>query len=298
MNHPGEIALLASMAQPTVALVNNAQREHQEFMESVEAVALENAAVFDSLTEDGIKVFPADEEYSSLWSSLAQEHPSLRFGMAPTAQVWPSALHTDALGSTFTIHLPAGECDINLPVPGIHNVRNARAAATCAYAVGAPISAIVEGLNGFHAVSGRMQTYRLSGQRVLIDDTYNANPDSVRAAIDVLAGLPEPRVLVLGDMGEVGANGPAMHREVGAYARERGVSCLMTLGDAARESAEAFGSQAVVGASPEQLCAALVERPVKSVLVKGSRFMRMERIVQHYLKTTGVNPEDAVSHAL
>ena len=298
MNHPGEIAVLAAMAQPTVALVNNAQREHQEFMESVEAVARENAAVFDSLAEGGIKVYPADEEYSALWSSLASHHPAVRFGMASSAEVWASELHADALGSSFRMHLPVGTCQIVLAVPGLHNVRNSLAAAACAHAVGTPVSAIVEGLNRFQAVSGRMQTHRLVDHRVLIDDTYNANPDSVRAAIDVLAGLPEPRVLVLGDMGEVGENGPAMHREVGAYAREQGINHLMTLGEAARDSAQAFGSESVIAESPEQLCAALTELTAKSILVKGSRFMRMERIVNHYLKTTGVNPKDAVMHAL
>jgi len=298
MNHPGEIAVLAAMTQPTVALVNNAQREHQEFMESVEAVARENAAVFDSLAEGGIKIFPADEEYSTLWSNLAQHHPAMRFGMDASADVWASEIQADALGSTFVMHLPVGTYEIILPVPGLHNVRNALAAAACAHAVGAPVSAIVAGLKSFQAVSGRMQTHRLAGHRVLIDDTYNANPDSVRAAIDVLAGLPEPRVLVLGDMGEVGENGQAMHREVGAYAREQGVNRLMTLGEAARDSAQAFGSEAMIAESPEQLCAALTELPAKSILVKGSRFMRMERIVNHYLKTKGVNPEEAVTHAL
>ncbi len=298
MNHPGEIAVLAAVAVPTVALVNNAQREHQEFMESVEAVALENGAVFESLAEGGMKVFPDDEPYSALWSTLAQDHPSLRFGLKPTADVWADDIQADALGSSFRMHFPADNVEIVLPVPGLHNVRNALGAAACAYAVGTPVAAIVEGLNGFRAVSGRMQTHRLSDCRVLIDDTYNANPDSVRAAIDVLAGLPEPRALVLGDMGEVGENGPAMHAEVGAYARVRGVEYLLTLGNAARESALAFGPEAMIGNTPDLVCAALLELPVKSVLVKGSRFMRMERIVHHYLKVTGVNPEDAVTHAL
>lgn len=299
MNHPGEIEVLAEMVEPTVALVNNAQREHQEFMASVEAVARENAAVFSCLRADGVKVFPADEEFTALWASLAVEHPSLRFGMTEHADVWSSNIESDALGSRFTLNLPAGRtCQIALPVPGMHNVRNALAAAACAWSAGAPVDAIIEGLNGFQAVSGRMQTHRLEGQRVLIDDTYNANPDSVRAAIDVLASLPAPRVLVLGDMGEVGDNGPAMHREVGEYARARGVEYLLTLGEATRESAQAFGTQAVIGASAEELCEYLLALPVRSVLVKGSRFMRMERIVKEYLKATGVNPGEVVKHAV
>jgi len=298
MNHPGEIAVLAGVTQPTVALVNNAQREHQEFMETVEAVALENAAVFDSLVEGGVKVFPADEEFSQLWQRLAGHTPSVRFGLALPSEVWADAIQTDALGSSFVMHLPSGQSQISLPVPGVHNIRNALAAAACAHAAGAPLLSVVRGLESFQAVAGRMQTHRLAEHHILIDDTYNANPDSVRAAIDVLAALPAPRALVLGDMGEVGENGPAMHREVGAYARARGIEYLLTMGVAARASAEAFGAEAVMSDVPEDLCATLRELPVKSVLVKGSRFMRMERIVKDYLKTTGINPEEAVSHVV
>ena len=298
MNHPGEIEVLAALVEPTVALVNNAQREHQEFMQSVEAVARENAAVFESLNERGVKVFPSDDEFSPLWERLCAQHASLRFGMTSKAEVWPSDIETDALGSSFTLNLPGGTCRIVLPIPGLHNVRNALAAAACAYSVGVPLSAIAKGLQSFQAASGRMQTHRLSGQRVLIDDTYNANPDSVRAAIDVLASLPAPRVLVLGDMGEVGDHGPEMHREVGAYAQARGIEYLLTLGEATRESAKAFGKEAVTAESAEQLCDILLALPVASVLVKGSRFMRMERIVKEYLKATGVNPGEAVKHAV
>ena len=298
MNHPGEINVLAALVEPTVALVNNAQREHQEFMQSVEAVARENAAVFESLNEQGVKVFPSDEEFSPLWERLCAQHAFLRFGMTSSSEVWPSDIEADALGSTFTLNLPGGTCRIVLPIPGLHNIRNALAAAACAHSVGVPLQAIVQGLQSFQAASGRMQTHRLSGQRVLIDDTYNANPDSVRAAIDVLASLPAPRVLVLGDMGEVGDHGPEMHCEVGAYAQARGIEYLLTLGEATRESAKAFGKEAVIGESAEQLCDTLLALPVSSVLVKGSRFMRMERIVKEYLKATGVNPGEVVKHAV
>ena len=142
-----------------------------------------------------------------------------------------------------------------------------------------------------------MQPHRLPTGVVLIDDTYNANPDSVRAAIDVLASLKAPRVLVLGDMGEVGDNGSAMHQEVGAYARARGVEYLLTLGQATRESAAAFGDAAAVCESIEQVCQALNGLEAASILIKGSRFMRMERIVHEYLHFSGVVPEGAVNHA-
>ena len=177
-------------------------------------------------------------------------------------------------------------------------MRNALAAAACTICAGAPIASVEAGLAGFHAAAGRMQAHRLPGGVVLIDDTYNANPDSVRAAIDVLAKLPAPRVLVLGDMGEVGDNGPAMHREVGAYARERGIDRLLTLGDATRASAQAFGPGSSAFDSVDQVCEMLRAIAPSSMVVKGSRFMRMERIVRAYLDLNGVIPGEVVSHAV
>ncbi len=299
MNHPGEIAVLAHAARPTVALVNNAQREHQEFMATVEAVARENAQVWRALSVNGVAIYPSDEEYTALWDELSAGHPRQRFGDAGRdADIWATEIAADALGSTFLMHTPAGTRRIALPVPGAHNVRNALAAAACALSAGAPLACVEAGLAGFRAAGGRMQPYRLPGGVVCIDDTYNANPDSVRAAIDVLASLPAPRVLVLGDMGEVGDNGPAMHREVGAYAREMGVDRLLTLGDATRESTLAFGPGAGAYESVEQVCEALRAIAPASVLVKGSRFMRMERIVKEYMHLNGVAPGEVVSHAV
>ena len=298
MNHPGEIAVLAKTTEPTVALVNNAQREHQEFMVSIEAVARENAQVYTALLPRGIKVFPSEDAYSDLWLHLAAEHPCMRFGLNDEAEVWASQIESDVLGTTFVLHTPTGQGHIALPVPGLHNLRNALAASACACAAGVPISAIEQGLTGFHAVAGRMQPHRLAGGVVLIDDSYNANPDSVRAAIDVLAALPSPRVLVLGDMGEVGENGPAMHAEVGAYAREQGIDYLLTLGEATRSSASAYGLDAVVCDSPEQASNWIAEHQVASLLIKGSRFMRMERIVRTCLEQFASNSKDVVKHAV
>jgi murE/murF fusion protein len=167
-----------------------------------------------------------------------------------------------------------------LPVPGLHNLRNALAAIAAALAAGATLAGAVRALAGFSAVAGRMQRVVLEDGAVLIDDTYNANPDSVRAAVDVLATMPAPRALVLGDMGEVGENGPAMHREVGEYAREHGIDRLYTLGEASRDSAAAFGPGAAVCDTVEDIVAALRGAGHASILVKGSRFMRMERVVK------------------
>jgi MurE/MurF fusion protein len=281
MNHPGEIARLAAIAAPTIALVNNAQREHLEFMTSVDAVARENGTAIAALEDDGVAVFPAVDAHASTWRALAGTRRALTFALdAPADVSGRAAWHGDRW--TVTIDTPAGAASFVLRVAGGHNVRNALAATAAALAAGAPIAAVARGLEGFSAVRGRSQAKRFMRAGVavtLIDDTYNANPDSVRAAIDVLAALPAPRWLVLGDMGEVGDQGPAFHREVGAYARERGIDVLWAAGAESANTAAAFAA-ARAFASVESLVAALGEAPqAASVLVKGSRFMRMERVV-------------------
>jgi len=288
------LTLLRLRAQHQVAVIELGMNHPGE----IEAVALENAAVFDALMPGGTKVYPADDTFASLWADLAGQHASSTFGLIAPARIWASDIESDVLGSSFVLHTPLGQGEVVLPVPGIHNVRNALAATACALASGAPLAAVIEGLQGFRAANGRMQPHRLSNGRVLIDDTYNANPDSVRAAIDVLASLPSPRVLVLGDMGEVGNNGPAMHTEVGEYARSRGIDVLLTLGQATRDSVQAFGPGAHHCESPEQVCEMLGNMAVASLLVKGSRFMRMERVVRGYEEKYGTTPEGLVKHAV
>jgi murE/murF fusion protein len=282
MNHPGEIAVLADLARPTIALVNNAQREHQEFMQSVEAVAHENGAVLAVLPRQGVAVFPGDEPYAGIWGELNAAERALRFGLRPDLDLDVHAANIAASeeGSVFDVVADGRSERLALPVPGLHNVRNALAAIASTLAAGAPLAVACRALAGFEAVSGRMQRHRTRDGALLIDDTYNANPDSVRAAIDVLAQLTGPRILVLGDMGEVGANGPAMHREVGAYARERGIDALVTLGEASRAAGAAYGAQARVCESVEEVVAAVSGIKAASILVKGSRFMRMERVVK------------------
>lgn len=298
MNHPGEIALLASMAQPTVALVNNAQREHLEFMATIEAVARENGAVIEALGDSGVAVFPADDAYSTLWLNLAGKRPHLTFAITPqrdAADVTCAAPVWTKNSWMVQVHTPAGDLRYDLQVAGLHNVKNSLAAAACALAAGVPVAAIARGLETFEPVKGRSRALAVavSGHPLtLVDDTYNANPDSVRAAIDVLAGLPGPRLLVLGDMGEVGNEGPRFHAEVGGYARERGIEALYGLGEMTAMAVREFGAGRHFP-DIEALNAATLEAlpRMASVLVKGSRFMKMERVVQAITAPTQQNKE-------
>jgi len=281
MNHAGEIAWLAQLARPSVAVVNNAQREHQEFLGSVEATAHENGAVIAALGPVGAAVFPADDACAGIWRQLAGTRRVLDFAREGAAAVTAEyQLRGD--GSALSIAVPAGVIEVGLRVAGEHNVHNALAATAATLALEVPLAAIRRGLEAFGAVAGRGVTTRTKSGAVLVDDSYNANPDSVRAAIDQLARCPRPRVLVLGDMGEVGAQGPAFHREIGAYARGAGVDTLLCIGSATLESVAAFGPGARHCADLETLidAARSAATAAATVLVKGSRFMRMERVVE------------------
>jgi UDP-N-acetylmuramoyl-tripeptide--D-alanyl-D-alanine ligase len=282
MNHPGEIARLAAMAQPTVALVNNAQREHLEFMHTVEAVARENGSVFASLPEDGVAVFPAGDEYTALWRSLAQGRRCMTFGtdgdVTCRSAVWTGGAWAATLGT------PQGDVAVRLHIAGRHNVTNAMAATACALAAGVPLAAVAEGLARFVPVKGRSRAFavQFAGREIpVVDDTYNANPDSMRAAIDVLAELPAPQLLVLGDMGEVGDQGPQFHAEAGAHARAAGIAQLFALGALSAHAATAFGgARHFDNMDALQLAVKQALPKAGSVLVKGSRFMAMERVVE------------------
>ncbi len=275
MNHPGEIAMLAEIAKPTVALVNNAQREHLEFMRSVEAVAEENASVFDALPADGVAVLNADDAMAGVFRRKAGARRRVEFGLQAGEVTSRYALKP--LQSDIVLKTPAGEAAATLAIPGLHNVRNALAAAACAHAAGIPAAAIGAGLSAFRPYSGRLQVKQTAAGATLIDDSYNANPDSVRAAIDVLASCPGPTALVLGDMGEVGAQGPEFHAEVGRYAKEKGVGMLLALGAATPDAVKAFGEGGRHFVQIEDLVTET--KSAKTLLVKGSRFMKMERVV-------------------
>jgi UDP-N-acetylmuramoyl-tripeptide--D-alanyl-D-alanine ligase len=275
MNHKGEIAYLANIARPTVALVNNAQREHLEFMRSVEEVAAENSNVYDALPPDGIAVVNSDDAQAPYFRSRAAKRRVIDFGIEAKAMVGAD-FTLKPLSSELSIRTPSGDAEATLAIPGLHNLRNALAAAACAYAIGIEPKTIAAGLSAFRPYTGRLQVKEARGGATLIDDTYNANPDSVRAAIDVLASCPGPTVLVLGDMGEVGEHGKDFHREVGAYARSKGIARLLALGQATRDAVQAFGDG---GCHFEKLEELIANVSGKSILVKGSRFMKMERVV-------------------
>jgi UDP-N-acetylmuramoyl-tripeptide--D-alanyl-D-alanine ligase len=299
-NHPGEIGELAAYACASVAVVTNAQREHQEFLHGVEASALENGASFSALSSDGIAVFPGDDACASIWRRQIGARRSLEFGLAEHAGIFPVWARLDASSDQFNLMLDQTTLRVRLNIAGRHNVRNALAAAASAHAIGLPSEAIVAGLEAFRPASGRLESHQLSDGRLLIDDTYNANPDSVRAAVDVLMSLPEPRVLVLGDMGEVGEHGDLYHREVGEYAAQQGINRLYCLGLATRASVVVFNAarqdslNAVASDTATATSTAgqyaehyekieeLLEKVQSvrgSLLVKGSRFMRMERVI-------------------
>ncbi len=289
MNHPGEIAHLAAIAQPTAALVNNAQREHLEFMQTVEAVAQENGAVITALPADGVAVFPADDVYSGLWAQLAGARRTLCF--ASTAHVRAGVYATQAKWSGVSWQVrattPHGDLGYALHIAGAHNVKNSLAALACALAAGVPLASIGQGLSAFEPVKGRSRALQVrQGTRhiTLVDDSYNANPDSVLAAIDVLAALPGPHLLVLGDMGEVGGQGPLFHAEALRHALQKNIEKVFVTGVQFAQAAAEFDATEVFPDMSNLQSAVLCALPgVSSVLVKGSRFMKMEQVVQTVL---------------
>jgi len=286
MNHPGEIARLAAIAAPNVAMVNNAQREHQEFMHTVEAVALENGAVLAALPNDGVAVYPGDDTYTALWQGLAAHCRHLTFGLSLACDVRAEYVST-GFGNNLKVTAPSGAFALKLGAAGEHNVRNAVAAVACALAAGIDQETIVRGLESFAPVGGRLQQKRAANGALVIDDTYNANPDSMRAAIDVLASYPAPRILVVGDMGEVGTQGREFHEEIGAYAHSRGIETVLATGEL---SAYLVPSGAHYYEQFDDVLAALDKQlggnSEATVLVKGSRFMKMERVVDHLTGST------------
>jgi len=274
MNHAGEIAYLSGIGKPNVALINNAMPAHLEALGSVEGVARAKGEIFQGLVQDGVAIINADDPFAPLWCELAAPHQVVSFGLEQAADV-SADYHLNADGSEIVLKTPQGRATVHLSAAGLHNVRNALAATAAALAIGVALDAVVDGLQQFSGAKGRLQRKAGLDGCTVIDDTYNANPASMRAAIDVLAACPGKRVLVLGDMGELGADAEPLHGEIGQYARAAGLDGLLTLGQMSR----AYGGTHFD--TPEQLAEVL--RPqldnTTTVLVKGSRFMRMECVV-------------------
>ena len=303
MNHPGETAQLANIAQANIALINNAQREHQEFMTTVAAVAQEHSDAVKALPKDGVAVFPADSEFADVWHKAAAGRKVIDFVLASGQSKLQAAVTGRLLSNGHVqVQTESGTIEIQLNTLGSHNARNALAASAVAVAAGIGLEKIKQGLEAFSPVNGRMQAKKIDPKHTLIDDSYNANPDSVRAAIDALKQSGNMSWLVLGDMGEVGNQGPEFHREVGAYAAEQGVNKLFALGEQCQFAIQGFDETKKSGLPVTsakhfsemdslivQLRDALHAQSTGSnehlnILVKGSRFMRMERVVQALLE--------------
>lgn len=297
---PGEIAYLAEIVLPDVAVVNNAAAAHLEGFGSLDGVIRAKGEIYTRLPEHGVAVINADDPGAPIWHELAGQRRQITFGTDSDCDV---RLDETALALTlgdegFVSHLgietPAGPLNLNLPLAGRHNALNAVAATAVALAAEIPVSAISAGLAQVQAVSGRLQ-YRAGrhGSR-LIDDTYNANPHSLAAGIDVLTACPGERWLVLGDMAELGADGVALHTAAGRYARAAGIERLCALGPLSRHAVDAFGSGAEHYSNHELLIEALLRHLPSgaTVLVKGSRSMTMERVVEQLTATDTDVPSD------
>jgi len=283
MNHTGEIGYLTGLAQPDVAVVINALTAHIGFLGSVENIARAKGEIFAGLSASGIAVFNADDPHAGLWREQNAQRPVVDFGLTATCKV-RGQFEPAAFGAALTIALPNGTLEVTLQVPGQHNVMNALAAAATACALDIGHGSIVAGLSAFTGVKGRLQKKPALHGSTFIDDTYNANPDSVKAALSVLAQQPGKKLLVLGDMGELGADAAAMHAEMGLAARAAGIDKLLALGELSKETVGAFGVGAMHFERIQELLAELENEltPDTTVLVKGSRFMQMERVVNSF----------------
>ena len=283
MNHAEEIRYLARVASPDIALVSNAGRAHIAFLGSEEAIARAKGELFEELKPEGTAIINADDRFAPLWRALAKGRRQIDFGIeTPAAVTAKYALRY--LESDIVVRMPNGVAAARLNAPGAHNVRNALAAAAAASALGIGPEAVSAGLACFAGIKGRLQKKVGLNDATLIDDTYNANPDSVRAAIALLAQAPGDRLLVLGDMGELGPEAPRFHAEIGEAARIAGIETVFTLGELSAHAARAFGQGARHFTRIEDLLAEIESRlePGVTLLAKGSRFMRMERVVQAF----------------
>lgn len=289
-NHIGEIKHTVNIVKPQVSLINNIGPAHLEGFGSIDGVAKAKGEIYQGLSSEGIAVVNADDAYAHFWDDILQNKRVVRFSMEQPTDVYASHLTYDKDNrGQFVLHTPIGQTEIILRVPGRHHVQNALAAAACCYAIGLPLKTIATGLHQFAGVSGRLTHLPGKHQSLVIDDSYNANLGSVLTAIDVLAKRPGRRVLVLGDMGELGSASQAHHEEVGRAAKRCGIDFMLACGPKSLFAVQAFGEKGRHYASQQELATDLLTKldADTTVLVKGSRSAAMENIVQQIV----LNPE-------
>ncbi len=278
---PGDIAYLAAIARPDIGLVTLIAPAHLARMRSIEGVAETKGALYEALPADGIAIINADDHFASFFGGLAGARKVLRFGLEQPADIGADVIEQRMDGSRFVLSTPHGDAEVALPLPGRHNIANALAAAAVALALEVPLDTIVAGLEQAHGVAGRLRRQVMADAWTLIDDSYNANPSSMAAAIDTLLLAGGERWLVLGDMAELGAEAQALHAGIGERARERGVDRLFAVGPLGAAAVEAFGAGGEHFDDKPGLIAALQSRLHAGVtcLVKGSRSAGMEQVV-------------------
>ncbi len=281
MNHLREIAYLSRLARPTVALINNAGTAHIGELGSVDAIARAKGEIFEGLEKNGTAIINSDDAFADYWRGLVRGRPVVDFGLDKKAAV-SARYELTVFASLVTFRTPREQFVATLGVPGLHNIRNALAAVACAYALDVPETAIAAGLASYAGVKSRLQRKRHASGALVIDDTYNANPESMQAAIAVLAAHRGRTIFVMGDMGELGDNAEAMHATIGEFAKRAGVEALFALGEMSAAAARSFGKGARHFSSVDELVNALADGldQESTVLVKGSRFMRMERVIE------------------
>ncbi|MBX3709588.1 MAG: UDP-N-acetylmuramoyl-tripeptide--D-alanyl-D-alanine ligase [Gammaproteobacteria bacterium] len=280
MNHFGEIEYLTKMTQPSVAIITNAAASHLEGLGDVAGVARAKAEIFSGLPQDGVAVLNRDDAFFPFWHELIGQHPYITFGFHPNAHV-SAVIHQSEQTQHITLRTPEGNIDINLPLLGKHNVQNALAATAATLAIGINLNAIKVGLENTKPAPGRLQLHTLANGVNIIDDTYNANPFSLQAAINILATFNGKKILVLGDMKELGTEAKMLHQSAGEAIRQAGIDYLFTYGELSANTAQTFGEGAYHFSEQEKLIHAL--RPflfnTTTILVKGSRSMHMEKVI-------------------
>jgi len=286
MSHFGEIAYLSKLAEPAVAVITNAFPSHLAGVGGkVEGVAHAKGEIFEGLIEEGVVVLNRDDYFYHTWKQMAGNKKVLTFGEHAQAQVTAAQIEVKMNCTSFVLCTPLGNVDVQLPLLGAHNLRNALAAAAACVAVGVSLTDIQQGLEAVNPAYRRLCTHRLQDDMILIDDSYNANPASTRAAIDVLSMHQGEKILVLGDMKELGENEISYHNEIGQYAKQKKIDAILGHGQLVKETIAAFGEGGQHFESKDLLIEALASslKPMMCVLIKGSRSMKMEEVVEYII---------------